>query len=138
MKQIQIAIAWLGKPFWFTIGVLALALGVIGVVLPVLPTTPFVILAAFAFAKGSPRLARLLEEHKVFGPIIEDWKENGAIAPKYKAISVAMMGFAILLSVGIGLPGRVVAIQAVCILFAALFILSRPNGPMVREGQGTA
>ncbi|MEM9438072.1 MAG: YbaN family protein [Pseudomonadota bacterium] len=118
----------LARPFWFALGALALALGGLGVVLPVLPTTPFVILAAFAFAKGSPRVARYLEEHRVFGPMIADWRAHGAIATRYKLIALIMMGGALLLSFYLGFPGWVIAVQAVCIALAALFILSRPSG----------
>ncbi|MEM9350701.1 MAG: YbaN family protein [Pseudomonadota bacterium] len=118
----------LARPFWAALGTLALALGAAGVVLPVLPTTPFVILAAFAFAKGSPRVARYLEEHRVFGPMIADWRAHGAIAPRYKVIALIMMGGALLLSFYLGFPGWVIGVQTGCIALAALFILSRPGG----------
>ncbi|MEM8591704.1 MAG: YbaN family protein [Pseudomonadota bacterium] len=118
------------RPFWIVFGALALLLGAIGVVLPVLPTTPFVILAAFAFAKGSPRLARMLEEHRVFGPIIEDWRAHGAIAPRYKLIAMVMMGGALILSFALGVPRWVLGVQVVCIAGAATYILTRPNGDL--------
>jgi len=103
-------------------------MGAVGVVLPLLPTTPFVIMAAFAFAKGSPRIARALESHALFGPIIEEWRQNGAIAPRYKIAAHAMMGAALLLSWSSGLSARILAIQAVCIACASIYILTRPNG----------
>ena len=117
------------RPFWIIFGLLALALGAIGVVLPLLPTTPFVILAAFAFAKGEPRLAALLERHRVFGPIIQDWRTHGAIAPTYKATAVGMMLATFLGSIFLGFSSQILVIQAVVMAIAALFILSRPNGP---------
>mgnify|MGYP001803308312 CR=1 FL=1 len=113
---------------WTLAGLLALGLGVIGVVLPVLPTTPFVILAAFCFAKGSPRLAAMLENHPTFGPMIADWRAKGAIAPKYKMIAVGMMSAAFGISFALGVPGYVLAIQAVCLTGAAAYVLSRPSG----------
>ncbi|PID59750.1 MAG: hypothetical protein CSB44_12640 [Gammaproteobacteria bacterium] len=116
-----------GKPFWFALGAIALALGAIGAVLPVLPTTPFVILAAFAFARGSPRVARYLEQHRVFGAMIRDWRNHGAIAVRYKAIAMVMMAAALLLSIVMGLSGRVIVVQAVVISVAAAFILTRPS-----------
>ncbi len=132
MTGIKSIIRHFSKPVWFLFGAVALALGVIGVVLPVLPTTPFVIFAAFCFAKGSPRWARYLENHAVFGPIIDDWRSNGAIAPRFKAMALVMMGAALLLSVAMDLPGRVLAIQAVVMLGAATFILTRPSHPVVQ------
>ena len=112
---------------WTAGGVIAVALGAIGAVLPVLPTTPFVILAAFAFGKGSPAMARWLEEHKIFGPAISGWRRNGAIAPRAKALAVAMMATVLGVSIAMALPAVVLAIQAVAMGGAAIFILTRPS-----------
>ena len=113
---------------WLGVGTAALGLGIIGVVLPVLPTTPFVILAAFSFGNASPRLQKRLHDHATFGPIIADWNATGAIAPKYKAIAVLMMAAALALSIFLGMRLMVITIQAVCMIGAATFVLSRPNG----------
>lgn len=115
------------RAVWFTIGAFALALGAIGVVLPLLPTTPFVILAAFAFGRSSPRLAHRLETNATFGPIIADWRDNGAIATRFKVIALLMMSALFLMSVIMSLPGHVLLIQAICMAGAAAFILSRPG-----------
>ena len=61
------------------IGSLALVLGVIGVFVPLLPTTPFILLAAWCFLRSSPRFHAWLTTHPRFGPIIRDWHERGAI-----------------------------------------------------------
>ena len=119
----------LGRGFWFALGWAALALGAIGVVLPVLPTTPLVILAAFAFGKSSPRLEAWLKNSRTFGPIIANWRANGSIAPRHKAISIVMMGAVLLLSLVMGVAPVVLLIQAVCIAAASAFILSRPSRP---------
>lgn len=113
---------------WVALGWVALALGAVGALLPVLPTTPFVILAAFAFGKGSPRLQAMLERHRVFGPIILEWRSTGAIAPRYKAVALAMMAAALGASVVLAVPATVLAVQAICMAGAAAFILTRPNG----------
>lgn len=112
---------------WYLIGVTALVLGAIGVIAPVLPTTPFVILSAFAFAKCSPKLHSWLMHNRTFGPIILDWRANGAIAPRYKALALAMMACAFVLSIITAVPPLVLVVQAFCMIGAASFILTRPN-----------
>jgi hypothetical protein len=77
--------------FWLLVAVVSLALGVVGIVVPGLPTTPFVILAAYAASRGSPRLHAWLQRHRVFGPIVTSWQNGGGIPRKAKwASSVAM------------------------------------------------
>ena len=60
-------------------GLLAVALGTVGIVLPLLPTVPFMILAAFCFARSSPALEARLLNHPKFGPHLVAWREKGAI-----------------------------------------------------------
>ncbi|MGL4812034.1 MAG: YbaN family protein [Beijerinckiaceae bacterium] len=78
--------------FWLAAGWLALLLGGIGIVLPLLPTVPFVILAAFCFAKGSPRLEHWLLAHPAFGHHIRAWRERGAISRKGKRAALFAFG----------------------------------------------
>ncbi len=113
---------------WFTVGVTALALGALGALLPVLPTTPFIILAALAFGKSAPRIQDWLENSRSFGPVIADWRANGAIAPRYKLIAIVMMTAVFAVSVIASLAPLALAVQAACLTGAAAFILSRPNG----------
>ncbi len=118
----------MARPIWTFLGGLALFLGAIGVVLPLIPTTPFVILAVFCFSKGSPRLAAMLENHAVFGPIIAEWRSKGAIATRYKVMAVTMMLATFGASVAFGLAIPILIVQAVCMSGAAAFILTRPSG----------
>ena len=64
---------------WLSFGFIALALGMAGAVLPLLPTTPFILLAAFCFARSSRRFHNWLLNHRTFGPMIENWRQEGAI-----------------------------------------------------------
>ena len=69
----------------------ALALGIVGIVLPGLPTTPFVLLAAWAAARGSTRLHRWMRAHEVFGKMIRDWEQQRAVSRRAKWSATAMM-----------------------------------------------
>jgi uncharacterized membrane protein YbaN (DUF454 family) len=79
-------------------GILALGLGLLGVVLPGLPTTPFVLLAAACFAKASPRLHRWLTHHRYLGPMVRDWEAHRSLPLRVKWIAISMMGAMVLLS----------------------------------------
>lgn len=117
------------RVLWNLAGLLALGLGLVGVVLPVLPTTPLVILAAFCFSSGSPRLRHWLVTHRVFGPVIADWEAHGAIPRPVKRLSCAVMALAFAASVWAGFAAWVLVLQAVCLMGAATYVLTRPDGP---------
>jgi len=70
--------AWL-RGFYLVLGLTFVGLGVVGAFLPVLPTTPFMILAAACFARSSTRLENWLLGHSRFGPLLRDWRARGAI-----------------------------------------------------------
>lgn len=78
------------------LGLVALALAVLGIFLPILPTTPLVLLAAAFFARGSTRLHHFLLHHKLFGPIIQDWEEHHSMPPGVKpwAFTLLAISFA--------------------------------------------
>ena len=77
--------------FYLALAYVSLALGLIGIVVPGLPTTPFVLLAAWAAARGSQRLHRWLRAHELFGPMIRDWEASGAVSRRAKwAATIAM------------------------------------------------
>lgn len=82
--------AWL-RPVWLAAGALALALGVVGIFLPLLPTTPFVLLAAFCFARGSERWEAWLLHHPRLGPLVRDWREHHAVPLRAKQLATVMM-----------------------------------------------
>ena len=70
------------------IGIFFVGLAILGAALPVLPTTPFLLVAASCFAKSSPRLYKKLLENKVFGPLINDWQQYRTIPLKGKCIAL--------------------------------------------------
>lgn len=75
--------------FWLIAGLIFLGLGIVGAVLPLLSTTPFLLLAAFAFTRSSPRLANWLDNNPQFGLLIANWREHGAIGKNAKIGTMA-------------------------------------------------
>jgi uncharacterized protein len=116
--------------FWFGLGSIALTLGALGVILPLLPTTPFVLVAAFAFARSSPRIHKWLLRNRAFGPLINDWRKYGAIGRRAKAASVSSLLLVLIFSLLLGAPFHAVLIQLVVLPLCALFILTRPRPPI--------
>lgn len=127
IHQLKTIIEKLGKSGWYIVGVMSLILGFIGAFLPLLPTTVFVIFAAFCFGKSSPKMQAWLENNKIFGPMILDWRKNGAIALRYKIIAIAMMAVIFTFSLLSNLPIWIVLTQAGLMLTGALYILTRPH-----------
>ena len=72
-------------------GVLAILLGVIGIFLPLLPTTPFLLLAAACFARGSPRMHQALLQHRIFGRYLSDYEQGRGIPRRAKITALLMM-----------------------------------------------
>ncbi|MCH9808148.1 MAG: YbaN family protein [Alphaproteobacteria bacterium] len=117
------------RVLWLIFGLAAVGLGIIGIFLPLLPTTPFMLLAAYAFARSSPRLHTWLVTHPRFGPSIHAWHAHGAISRKTKVAAVVAMIASLLLSIALGLSTAIVVIQAVVLACAATFVVTRPEKP---------
>lgn len=81
------------------LGSLALALGIIGVFLPLLPTTPFVLLAAACYARGSRRFHQWLLANRTFGPIIAEWERHRSIPYRTKITAIALMSTTMAISI---------------------------------------
>ena len=76
---------------WFALGSFFLGTAVLGIILPVLPTTPLVLVAAGCFAKSSPKTYNWLLESEQFGPVIKSWEANRCIPPRAKIIALTMI-----------------------------------------------
>jgi len=115
------------RHFYLVAGWLSLGLGAIGAVLPLLPTVPFVILAAFCFARSSPRLEAWLVGHPVFGRHIVAWRDHGAISRKGKV--AATLAFAVSIALALAFaswPWMMVPIVAAAV--GGSWIWTRPEG----------
>jgi uncharacterized protein len=113
---------------YFLLGLACIALGFVGAFLPVLPTTPFLILAAACFTRSSPRLEAWLLDHPRFGPALRAWRERGAISPKAKLMALvgSGLGFA-LFWIGTR-PGTPLAVAvAVLMLTGIAYVFTRPS-----------
>jgi len=117
------------RGLWRVLGLLAVVCGAAGVVLPLVPTTPFLLLAAFAFARSSPRLEAWLLHHRVFAPMIHDWRRYGAIPRVAKISAVALMAATLGGSILLGLAWWIVVVHTVVLIGVATFVLSRPSSP---------
>ena len=77
-------------------GIISLSLGILGIFLPVLPTTPFLLLASFLFLKSSPSLYRWLMEHPRLGPYIKNFMVHKSLPLRVKVVSVSMVWITLL------------------------------------------
>lgn len=120
------------RMIWFGFGFVCVGLAVAGAALPLLPTTPFLLLAVFAFARSSRRMHDWLLEHRQFGPLIRNWRDHGSIDRRTKLVSVLVMIAMPPLSWALGASPRVLLIQILVLAASAAFILTRPDGPRDR------
>ena len=115
-RYIYLAIGWL-----FT------GLGFVGAFLPVMPTTPFLLVAVWAFSKSSPRLKAWLYNHPRFGYHIQAWFNQGAISRKAKILSVSFMSISVGFSIYISENTYVIVALILIVVSIATFILTRPS-----------
>ncbi|MDP8913878.1 MAG: YbaN family protein [Pseudomonadota bacterium] len=108
------------------VGVFALGLGIAGIFLPLLPTVPFVLLAAFCFARSNKRWEQRLLDHRLFGPHIRAWRRSGAISRRGKAAASA--AFAASAAIGLiflAMPWGL--LPALAALVGGSWVLTRPD-----------
>lgn len=108
---------------WFFV-----ALGIIGAFLPVMPTTPFLLLAVACFARSSPKLEAWLMNHPKFGPSLRNWREHGAISRKAKIMAISLMSVSYAIFwFGSSPPFWRAVIVAALMIAPAIFMLTRPE-----------
>jgi uncharacterized membrane protein YbaN (DUF454 family) len=111
-------------------GWMCVGLGLLGAALPLLPTVPFMLLAAACFARASPAVHDWLVNHPRFGPSIRDWRSHGAIGARAKRMAVASMAVSLAIPLALGAAWYVLAMQAAALTGAAAFVLTRPSPPV--------
>lgn len=109
-------------------GLFSLALGGIGILLPLLPTVPFVILAAFCFARSSPRLEAWLLDHHYFGQHIRNWRDRRAISKKGKRAALIAFGISIVVAmIFVKLPWNLIPVAAALISGTWIWTRAEPE-----------
>lgn len=117
----------LTRLLWRGLALLSLALGLVGVLLPVVPTVPFLLLAAWAAGKGWPALERWMLDHAHFGPHIRRWRENGAVPRRAKWLATVMMAGSALMLVLSPLPQAVKIAVPTVMAAVAIWLWRRPE-----------
>ena len=114
--------------FWVTLGTFSLVLGVLGVFLPLLPTTPFLLLASFCYARSSPELSKRLLANRWLGGYIRHWQEGRGIPLKSKILAVLCIAIGIGYSALYVMPylvGKIALVLTGCMV--SLYIITRPT-----------
>ena len=125
------------RSLWLLLGLTSTGFGIAGTVLPLVPTTPFLLLAAFAFARSSPRLHQWLLEHRHLGRMITNWQKHRSIDRSAKVTSLVVMAAMLVLTWLSGAASWILVTQALVLTGVATFILTRPDAPGTRGRRPT-
>lgn len=114
------------RQLYICLGYLSLGLGVIGIFLPVLPTTPFILLAVWFFARSNPALAERLYSHPRFGHLLTTWRDQKAIPRRAKIYALSMLAVSYALILWLTESNVLLVILAIIMGSVALYIATRP------------
>ena len=115
------------KPFFLVLGWVCVLLGLLGIALPLLPTTPFLIVAVWAFSRASPELAERIRNHPKAGPYIRDWQDHGVIPLKAKVLATLMMSATAVALFIFATPVWIPAVAAGVMAVVGIYIWTRPS-----------
>jgi len=119
------------RVLWLLAGGTSLLLGLIGIFLPLLPTTPFVLLAAFCFARGSPRVEAWLLNHRHFGPMVRNWRSDRVIPLRAKQLASTMMFIGSAWALWV-MPARIGWLPVLVCAGVAAWMWQQPSRPRQR------
>lgn len=116
------------RSIYFFLAWIFVALGVLGAFLPVLPTTPFMILALWGFSKSSRRFHQWLYHHRIFGPTLQNWDRHRVIPLRAKQVSSLVMGLSLgFISLNQNIPLWAKLITALIMLYGVWYIWTKPS-----------
>jgi uncharacterized protein len=115
------------RALWFISGWMCIGMAVLGVVLPLLPTVPFLLLSAFCFAKSSDVAHQWLINHKTLGPPIQDWQQNRSIRRSAKIMASIGILAAFVVSLTLNIAWWALLLQTIVLICVSLFIWTRPE-----------
>ncbi|SDZ73621.1 MULTISPECIES: YbaN family protein [Acidovorax] len=121
--ELPLPLRWLLKVF----AVLCLILGLVGVFVPGLPTTVFILMAAWAAARCSPALYRWLWHHRLFGPMLRNWANGGCVSRRAKWSATLMMGLSSIILSFTQAPLWAVALASICMACVLAWLWRRPE-----------
>tara|TARA_Y100000746_G_scaffold28044_1_gene21283 strand:+ start:124 stop:561 length:438 start_codon:yes stop_codon:yes gene_type:complete len=131
VHQVDLNRSLLSRIFWFSCGFLSMVIGLIGIVVPGLPTTPLMILAAACFAKSSQKFYDWIINNRLFGKHVKNYREGKGIPKKSKPVILSTLWFFVLFAVLIAIPDSAPPISKISTLILAvigtIFILRIPN-----------
>jgi len=117
------------KFLYFTLGCLCIAMAYIGVVTPGIPYSPFVVAAAFCFARSSERAHRWIMNHKLFGPFLTNWSTKRVFPQKMKYLMIAMMSLSLVLMTVSGVKPIGIVSTGIFMLLVAVWAWRYPSTP---------
>lgn len=127
----------MSRLFFLILGHTLLSLGMIGILLPILPTTPFLILACGCYGRSSEKFHQLLLNSPWSGPLLKNWQRNGSISLRAKCTALLVMGVAMTYSV-VSVPLLAVKISLVLTAVGvSYYIITRPS-PLVKRQSSAA
>jgi len=117
------------RRLWLALALVFVGFGSVGAVLPLVPTTPFLLLAAYCASRSSPQLHAWLYSHPRFGPLLRDWRDHRAIRPRAKITALLLLAASWLL-MWLTVPSDPARLAASAVMaLVALFLATRPSGP---------
>lgn len=112
---------------WLVLGFVSLGLAYLGVITPGLPYSPFVVFAAYCFARSSPRMHAWIMNHRIFGPFITNWNHKRVFPLKLKFFMLASMSVSLILMYSGGVPQRGIIYTAIFMALVAIWAWRYPS-----------
>ena len=130
--SVKISSSLMKRTLWFSLGLIFVALGMVGVLLPGLPTTPFMLLAAACFARSSNRFYNWLINNRLFGEKVRRYRAGHGIPRRIKLLAISLAGLFTGYAALFGLPKDLLFLRILVGaigVFGIWFILTRPTDP---------